>query len=74
MTRDIPSNGSIFFIASTDVAIIPFENVVYLSDSQSRDVFGMPNESGFSSCIKFPNYENVEMYICNFFIKRSCLD
>lgn len=53
LTGNVPSNGSIFFIAVVCIAIIPFKNYVYLFDSNNWDVFGMPNQNRFSICIKF---------------------
>ena len=61
-TGNVPSNGSIFFIACLCIAIIPFENHVNLFGSHSRDVFGMPNENGFFICINFPHYKSVVAY------------
>ena len=68
LTGDVPSNGSKFFITCVCITIIPFENHVYLFDSHSRDVFGMPNENGFFICINFPNYKSVVTYIYNLFV------
>ena len=41
------------FIASICIPIVPFEKAVYLSDSHSRDVVGIPNENGFSNVSNF---------------------
>ena len=41
------------FIASICIPIVPFGKTVYLSDSHSRDVVGIPNENGFSNVSNF---------------------
>ena len=44
---------------------------VYLFDSYSRDSFGMSKANGFYTCIKFPNYESVALYIYNLFVNST---
>ena len=68
---NLPSNESIFFIAGICITIILFENQIYLFDSHSRDVFGIPNEDRFFICIKFWNYESVVTYIYNLFVNSA---
>ena len=45
---NVPSNGSIFFIAYVCITIIPFENHVYLFGSHSRDVLECQMRMDFS--------------------------
>ena len=42
-----------------------------LFDSHSRDGFGVSTANGFSTCIKFPNYESVALYIYNLFVNST---
>lgn len=52
-----------FFIASVCIAIIRFENYFYLFGSHNRDKFGISTTNGFSTCMRFPNYESVVLHI-----------
>ena len=54
-----------FFFAGVCIALIPYENCVYLFDSHSRDSFGMSTANEFSTCIKFPSYESAVSSIVN---------
>ena len=71
IVSDLSCNGSIFFIACVCIAIVPYENCVYLFDSHSRNSFGVSTANGFSTCMKFPNYESVALYIYSLFVNSS---
>ena len=64
---DMSCNGSMFFIAGKCIAIIPYENCVYLFDSHSRDSFGMST----ANC--FPHAQNFQIMKVLHYIYTNCL-
>lgn len=59
---------SIFVTAGICVTIILCEDFVYLSDSHSGDIFGMPGQNTFSINMKFDSHERVASYTYNLYV------